>query len=186
MTIPSVSTWFSSDRRATDLGGSDFILGSTHLLCEFLERAASMPTGRRLLIVAPFLDEALVEDNKLFTAECVVDSDLLLITTPSEARGGAVRAMTALPWRSCEVRALRGLHSKLYVVLPPGGTSLALLGSHNLTLAAANSNMELGILITGASTAANQLIADLYDHILDLRRRAKVAYDSLHPLSQAA
>jgi hypothetical protein len=179
-------TWFAPDARAVDVGDADIVFGATHLLREFLELAAGMSIPRRIQLVAPFLDRELFEEVRLFGVDAARMTDLLLITTPAQARGPGVRFIIDLPWRSCEVRVLNGLHSKLYMALPERGAPVALLGSHNLTVVGSTSNHEIGVLVNGRSTDGRTVIAGLEEHVVVLRAHSRSVHDSLSPFSHAA
>ncbi len=179
-------TWFTPASRVANVGDAEVLFGGTHLLREFLDTAASVPGGRRVLLVAPFLDVTTLRDTSFFGFEATGRTDLVLITAPAAARGSAVRAIAGMPWRSLEVRSLRGLHSKLYVALPEQGAPAALLGSHNLTAAGATSNCEIGVLVQGRTADGRAVIAGLVEHVLNLRSRSRPILDSLSPFYNAA
>lgn len=173
------TTWFEPSSTTLEMSGASIVFGGTHLMAEFLATSASCPQpGGRLMIVSPFLDANLVGRLAPFTEDSARSLDLLLITTPTAASRLAARAMSSLPWRSCEVRALRGLHAKLYMLLPDKGASVGLMGSHNLTAAGIFANNEAGVLVQGHTPTSLDVLPGIVDHILALRERSTVIYDS--------
>lgn len=186
MSRTQMATWFAPTPRSVDVGDADIVFGATHLLPEFLELAAAMPSCRTVTLVAPFLDNTLVEETSLFAADVAGRTNILVISTPSQALGPAAQLITKLPWRSCELRALHGLHSKLYMAVPEYGTPVALLGSHNFTAAGAGTNHEIGVLIHGRSSESRLVVAGLQQHVAQLRTRSRTVHDSLAAFPYAA
>lgn len=180
--IAPATTWFNASTRVEQLADASFIFGGTHLLREFLSRASACRTGGRVLIVSPFVETALLGRSALFEREAASQFDLLLITTPAAARSRAARELRSCGWRTCKMYALRGLHAKLYVFLPERGHVHALIGSHNLTSAAAFTNSEAGVLISGASRDTDGVVRGIIEHIASLKGRAScVPPSSAHP-----
>lgn len=178
MTPIVVAACFHKEAWADQVATADALFGGERLLLAFLERAAAMRAGGRLLIVSPFLDARILQCSPVFCAECAAGIDLSLVTTPRAARSADVKAIAGLPWRSCEVRALSRLHAKLFAAVPTRGNTAFLLGSHNLTVGATQ-NAEAGVLLTGQSAAARLLAAQLLDHVAALRGQAHPIHDSL-------
>ena len=173
------ATWFDESRDPSTLVDAAYVFGGTHLLRSFFGHASAKPANGRLLLVTPFIDANLLAHLSPFQDEHARKTDLVLLTTPGEARSSALARIAQLPWRRCEIRSLRGLHAKLYVSLQDGRTPKALIGSHNLTAAGAFSNIEVGVLLSGVNHESQQIIGSLIDHVLELRAASTAVYDSL-------
>lgn len=186
MSPAQMTAWFEPRSMTLDVGNADVVFGGTHLLLEFLQSASGIAGYRQVSLVAPFLDRALIEQESFFSLEGAKLTDLLLITTPVQEHGPAMEAVLALPWRSCEVLILKHLHSKVYVAQPEQGSSFALLGSHNLTAAAAARNYEIGVLVHGRSDNTRTIISGLQEHVAALRARSRRTFDSTLCFTHAA
>lgn len=178
MISTQVASWFTPSHGSLNSTDASFLFGGTQLLQEFFSRAAESESPAKLLLVAPFIDVGLMERVLLFTPSKAKQFDLLMLTTFTSARSPAMQSLLSLPWRSAEVRAIRGLHAKMYVVLPQRGSSFALVGSHNLTAAAAFKNSEAGVLVLGGIANAKAIIGDIAAHVASLSEKATLIFDS--------
>jgi len=184
--ITQVSTWFDATGGG-QLVDAAFVFGGTHLLSEFFGRTTNWTKPKSLMVVSPFLDARLLERLPAFSEEHTAQTDFLLITTPAQARTSAAKRFSALKWHSCEIRGLTGIHAKLYVFESGLRDRIALIGSHNLTGPGAFGNEEAGVLIAEQGADSAGVIASIIAHVMKLRTRASLVYDSLAwPASVAA
>lgn len=174
----AVESCFQKDDRILNVTAAEALFGGARLLLTFLERAAAMTSGGRLVLVSPFLDAGILGCGAVFRPECATHIDLSLVTTQDAARSPDARAIAVLPWRSCEIRALNRLHAKIFAAVPERGDAIILLGSHNLTVDATR-NVEAGVLVSGHTADAQCLITQLLDHVAVLRAQARPIHDSL-------
>ena len=102
-------TFLSSPTHRPQIG---FRIGWTELLSEFLEVCASSGPGL-LLLVAPFMDEALIEE---IAARLTTQRVNLCLIVPSEDVAGRLRMKLHPRYRSfVTIRLCHHLHAKVYV-----------------------------------------------------------------------
>lgn len=176
---PRAATWFDGSKDLPAIVNADYLFGGTQLLESFFAFTSELRGGvSRLLIAAPFIDESFVAHLGPYRTSDARAMDLVLLTTPDTAKSSAVSLITSLPWRSCEIRSLRSLHAKIYILQQEGRPSRALIGSHNLTAAATYRNIEAGVLVTGNHSESIEIVASVTDSFLALRNASTVVYDS--------
>ena len=125
-------------------------------VCRVLKRGVEWSNSiRSATIATPFLDEmgiGLLTRLDRGPANFAID----LITRPENAR-----ELSRFRWRRLRVRYVRGLHAKVYAFLTqdPRYHEAIVTSSRTLTRAALESNIELGIRVTG-STPADATLAE--------------------------
>jgi PLD-like domain len=153
-------TCLSSPTRRARIG---FRIGWTDLLSEFLDLCASSGPGI-LLLVAPFMDEALIEG---ITARLTMQRVNLCLIVSGEDVAGRLR-MKLHP-RYCSLVTIRlcdHLHAKVYIFETATHELVGLIGSHNPTRAGTTTNLEVGVLMRAScGTSEWLMLADLRDSI---------------------
>jgi hypothetical protein len=177
---PVVDTWFDGSKRPSNLDTASFVIGGTHLLHEFFGRAGEMRSGGQLIVVAPFIESNVIAEIDFLRGDRVRQFDLMLITTPRTARSMAANGLASLGWRSCEIRALRDLHAKLYAVVPVNDIPVAVIGSHNLTAPGVGRNAEMGLLISGSTFQGRLAFDALVENVSQLRAKSTLIHDSFN------
>jgi HKD family nuclease len=183
VSAPNITTCFKADIAFNSVGNSSIVIGGTQLLNEFIRLLDVGGDQSSLTIVVPFLDEESLRHLCSAMADKSESVALQLITSPGSTARTAVRILTSMKWRSCVVKSVRGLHSKVYIASSPGRCN-ALIGSHNLTKAGRGANFEVGVLLFGCVSEIQMAIQDLEASVVDVMRYSKTEYDSFNAFAE--
>jgi hypothetical protein len=143
-----------------------FALGQTDLLPRFLELTASY-SGGNLFFTAPFFDSEFLE--RLVSYLPGKTNSFELIVRQPEAAREIIEYFWRRSCRSVSVRVAERLHAKVYIFESPKGDLLAVVGSHNPTVAAITQNLEAGIFV-GAKSGCEE-----WRHLLELRNSLRAS-----------
>ena len=139
-------------------------IGGSELLALFFEEACELAADR-LEILAPYVDERALRDDRvraLWQRLLTIAAVTFVVRTPSAAEA----VLSSLPTRRVprlDVWIYPRLHAKIFVA-SRGGTAIALVGSHNLTVAALHTNAEAGVLIAPRLDAKHRQLVEQLRH----------------------
>jgi PLD-like domain len=158
--------------------GSDLIVGGTWLLPEFLQLVASEREGR-LSLAVPFVEQGIAGATSAWGEMHHNEIDLLVVTSGLTDAHTAWSEFGHFSWRSLLICQCQKLHSKVYSFLSEEGSSVCLIGSHNLTRSGMKGNLEAGVLLraTGSGAGAFQSIVDCNDYVSRLAKAGQVVID---------
>jgi hypothetical protein len=113
---------------------------------------------RQLIICSPFVSESLLRTK--VAPNRVIHVPTFIITRPETAR------QLALEWKKWNgtliIIAIPNLHAKAYLACGRDDRdSVAILGSFNVTMAALDENVELGVQFVGNTPESRELITTL-------------------------
>ncbi len=147
---------------------SGLIFGDSRLLSDFFDEACGMRATHALML-APYVDEAGLGDEVVgpLWRRLVVSARLAIVVRTPAAVDIVSRAVGA-DAHDVQLRLNPRLHAKVFVAWRDGGRGVALVGSHNLTRAAAHVNTEAGILVR---LAANADFARLFSELREFAQR---------------
>ncbi|WP_428474630.1 restriction endonuclease PLD domain-containing protein [Photobacterium profundum] len=91
----------------------------------------------------------------------------------------AIQQLSSFPWASFRVARTDRVHAKMYSCISSEEGALALVGSHNLTAAAVQRNIEAGFFLqTLHRSSLNCLIESIHSQSFSLFLESSIYYDS--------
>lgn len=147
-----------------------FALGRTDLLLRFLELSSSY-SGGKLFFTAPFFDSEFLE--RLVSYLPGRTNEFEVIVKNQDAARDVIEFFWQKHSRNVSVRIAENLHAKVYIFESTKCDLLAVVGSHNPTIAAITQNLEAGVFV-GCQPGREE-----WQHLIELRsslRASSYAY----------
>ncbi|ACG75152.1 hypothetical protein AnaeK_3945 [Anaeromyxobacter sp. K] len=156
------------------------VLAGTRGLSMFVEHIAATGQGGHLAIACAFAD-ARVEGELAALKELPHSRiEVSVVTSSVDDAAATARLFRVHAWRGLDVRALRGMHAKIYAFVGDCGAGACLIGSHNLTPGGARHNSEAGVLFIGSRSApAREIAHACCEYVFELGARATLVHDNL-------
>lgn len=174
-----IVTCFERDQLSPLVPDPAVIVGGTNLLSEFMAHVEHSGQSGRLGIAVPFISPNFIKQARVWGETLAPRVACSIVTGLSPKTEKACRAFLELPWSSLEMWQSPNLHAKTYAFIGSHGFAVALIGSHNLTLAGSSHNDEAGVLLLSrAKTQVSLAIEYCFEHIKNLGRRGTQVYDS--------
>ena len=171
--------WFHNEVLPDVTKDASIVVGGTSLLREFLTIPASTPEGGQISIAVPFVGPGFATMLAAWELMPHARIDIVLVTAgQADARRGW-NEIGRLPWRSVIIAVCRRLHAKVYAFVPPSGAAACLIGSHNLTRAAAARNHEAGVLLLASrDPQVAAIVSACQERVMQLMRAGKTYIDT--------
>jgi phosphatidylserine/phosphatidylglycerophosphate/cardiolipin synthase-like enzyme len=135
-------------------------IGRTNLLREFLTLCSAYPSGS-LFFTAPFYDQAFLERLSQFLPS--TRTHLEVVVRSDSAAADLDTHLRRLGYRNLSIVVSEHLHAKVYMFELRTRDFLAIIGSHNATLAATTINLEVGVFMDAKARSPE------WDALFDLR-----------------
>lgn len=120
---------------------------------------------RRLLVCAPFISANLVYSK--ITVNGKVRVPTIVITRPETACKFSLLNQDIL--KQLTLKKVSNLHAKIYMACGRSSSdSIAIVGSHNLTMSALYENFEIGIRLVATLPKARRIITSLEEKLVSI------------------
>lgn len=158
----SVFEWFSEGPLPALLPDPAIVIGGTGLLREFFSVAAAWRSAGSLSIAVPYIGRGIV--NKVPALQSMRHEliELSLIARHRPDAQIAYEEMSLFPWRAMNICIHQRLHAKIYTFTSITGAAACLVGSHNLSQAGADKNVEAGTLFLSSRRTEISHVAACY------------------------
>ena len=174
-----IISWFRKDPLPLFISDPLLVVGGTNLISMFIESLAVKGGCGELGITVPFVDSGFILACPAWRELNHSDINLFVVVKRECDVEAAKSQLSQFPWRSLRIARFRTLHAKVFTFVGDNGASIALVGSHNLTAAAARSNYEAGILMSTLHSGETAVtIADLHEKSCSLLKISSQRYDS--------
>ena len=178
-------SWFRDDPLPLITKDPAVIVGGKSLLREFLGTILEDSNGGNLTIAVPFIGPGLAVPD-FWEAMNHAGIDLRLVVRGKKDAKEAAHFLRGFPWRSLQICRSPRLHAKLYIFEKSSGGGSVLVGSHNLSRSAAETNHEAGVLIVTRQTGFySSIITNVCEAARTIIAGAKIIFDSSRWLSGA-
>ena len=172
-------SWFRTDPLPPTAHDPVTVIGGTNLIHLFMDSLVMRGNGGELGITVPFVDSGFIAACPAWQELIHRDIDLFVVVRRERDVKAAIVNLSPMPWRSLRIARFPSLHAKVFTFVGDNSMSMALVGSHNLTGAAARINYEAGVLIStlrSGETAAT--IGDLHEQSRRLLTNASLRLDT--------
>jgi hypothetical protein len=174
-----IMSWFRKDPLPLFISDPLLVFGGTNLISMFIESLAINGDSGELGITVPFVDSGFIMACPAWRELNHSNIDLFVVSKRESDVEAAKTQFSLFPWRSLRIARLRVLHAKVFTFVGANGTSMALVGSHNLTAAAAQNNYEAGVFLSTLNSGETAVtISDLHDQSRSVLKTSSQRYDS--------
>jgi len=170
------SCFGTGSHRVLDLTEGIFF-GGTNLLPLFISRLSRVGDAEVRFLAPYFNDELISSTFGVFSGLPHERFSLSVVTRDIESASRVRNRLSAMPWRHLHVAWHRQLHGKLYLIRTASRTFTALIGSHNMTRRGMQSNLELGVLLTGRDGVLSEVFQRCELEALRLQREARAVVE---------
>jgi len=174
-----IMSWFRNDPLPLFVSDPLLVIGGTNLITTFMDSLVIQGGSGELGITVPFVDSRFIMACPAWQELGHPDIDLFVVVQGERDVEAAIDQLSQFPWRSLRIARFRTLHAKVFTFVGGDGMSQALIGSYNLTGAAAKKNYETGVLIRSLSLGETATtIADLHEQSRELLKTSNQRYDT--------
>lgn len=172
-------TWFRNEPLPVFMNDTSLVIGGTNLITAFMDSIVIHGCIGELGITVPFVDSKFMVACPAWQELNHADVDLFLVVKGEMDVKAAMDQLSPFPWRSLRISRFRTLHAKVFTFVGGNGMSQALVGSHNLTAAAAKKNYETGVMIRSSGPGETAMtIADLHERSRKILKNSGRRYDT--------
>jgi len=182
---PEIVEWFSGEPLPDVFQYPAIVLGGRGLLRDFMGLVARSRRGGKLHVATPFVTRAAFSVTGTWDVLRHDHTELKAVTQSRHAAMTIQERLAVYDWSAFEIRVCNRLHAKVYAYVATSGESACLVGSHNLSVAAAARNEEAGVLFVSTGKDSLGYLAPAWQrHIDELCLSGDDVTDRLSPVQQ--